>query len=106
MSSLRYVSTGCGPTSSAVGMFEPVTITSSVIALACPAVCGVGATSCASAGRTGEKRLAMIARHRPAEFAGDTPATTSSLDCSQLRLRVVEPTRLPVQQSSLECAQL
>jgi len=41
-------------------MFEPVTIISSVIALAWAAVCGVGATSCASAGRTGEKRLAMI----------------------------------------------
>jgi hypothetical protein len=42
-------------------MFEPVTIISSVIALAWTAVCGVGATSCASAERTGEKRLAMIA---------------------------------------------
>jgi hypothetical protein len=28
----RYVSTGFGPTSSAVGMFEPVTITSATIA--------------------------------------------------------------------------
>jgi len=41
-------------------MFEPVTIISSVIALAWTAVCGVGAMSCASAERTGEKRLAMI----------------------------------------------
>src|SRR5438445_10980646 len=32
MSSRRYVSTGFGPVSSAVGMFEPVTMTRSVVA--------------------------------------------------------------------------
>ena len=32
MSAGRYVSTGFGPTSSAVGMFEPVTITSTTVA--------------------------------------------------------------------------
>ena len=32
MSAGRYVSTGFGPTSSAVGMFEPVTITSATMA--------------------------------------------------------------------------
>jgi len=31
MSSFRYVSTGFGPTSSEVGMFEPVTTTSSIV---------------------------------------------------------------------------
>jgi hypothetical protein len=35
MSLARYVSTGFGPTSSAVGMFEPVTITRSTSALPC-----------------------------------------------------------------------
>src|ERR1700756_75896 len=38
MSSRRYVSTGFGPTSSAVGMFEPVTITRSAVASAAPAL--------------------------------------------------------------------
>src|SRR4029077_15800614 len=31
MSSVRYVSTGFGPTSSEVGILEPVTITSSIV---------------------------------------------------------------------------
>jgi hypothetical protein len=44
-------------------MFEPVTITSSVIALAWTAVCGVGVISWANAARSGQKMIAMVARH-------------------------------------------
>ena len=48
-------------------MFEPVTITSTVIAHGWPAVCGVGVTSCAERARTESKRLpAMIASVKPA----------------------------------------
>src|SRR6266576_4773103 len=65
MSSLRYVSTGLGPTSSAVGMFEPVTITSTVVATGWPPVSGVGVTSCANATKTGANTTTMGAKHRP-----------------------------------------
>ena len=40
MSSTRYVSTGFGPVSSAVGMFEPVTITRSAVASAAAGAAG------------------------------------------------------------------
>src|SRR5205823_7986301 len=46
-------------------MFEPVTITSSIVTPGWPVVCGVGATSCANVVRTGQKQAAMIAKHRP-----------------------------------------
>ena len=45
MSSFRYVSTGFGPTSSEVGMFEPVTTTSSMVTPERSGVCGVGEAS-------------------------------------------------------------
>src|SRR5213593_3715798 len=87
------MSTGCGPTSSAVWMFEPVTMTRSVVRITCSivppagtAVCGVGATSCANAARIGQKTPPMIARHRLMGFAGNTPATTSSWEYLYLLL--------------------
>src|SRR5204862_5067656 len=48
MSSWRYVSTGFGPTSSAVGMFEPVTITRSAVASAAAAAGAAGALGAAT----------------------------------------------------------
>src|SRR6266567_1304053 len=65
MSSFRYVSTGFGPTSSEVGMFEPVTITSSIVTPGWPVVCGVGDGFCANVARIGQKKAAVIAKHRP-----------------------------------------
>ena len=52
MSCGRYVSTGFGPVSSAVGMFEPVTTTRSTSAEGAGppgAVCAAGAGNCANA---------------------------------------------------------
>jgi hypothetical protein len=46
-------------------MFEPVTITSSMVMPGWPVVCGVGTSSCATVIRTGQKQAAMIARQRP-----------------------------------------
>src|SRR5438105_12456953 len=46
-------------------MFEPVTITSSIVTPGCPTVCGVGVGSCASAIMTEQRTAAMIARHSP-----------------------------------------
>jgi len=45
-------------------MFEPVTMTSNVVATGSPAVCGVGVgvSSCANAARSGQKMIVMIAR--------------------------------------------
>src|SRR5438128_11886191 len=65
MSDRRYVSTGFGPTSSEVGMFDPVTITSTVVAMGWSADCGVGVRSCADTARTEQKTPVTIATHRP-----------------------------------------
>src|SRR5213593_494173 len=63
MLSRLYVSTGFGPTSSAVGMFEPVTMTRSAVAAAgkifpWASRAGVGATTCAGRFDTMAKKIA------------------------------------------------
>src|SRR6266568_7293741 len=46
-------------------MFEPVTITSSIVTPGWPVVCGVGNGFCANVTRIGQKKAAVIAKHRP-----------------------------------------
>src|SRR5436190_2740731 len=77
ISSRRYVSTGCGPTSSAVGIFEPVTITSTVVTAGWLAL-APDEVFCASTTMTGKKTIKKLTRYKPglaAAFIAEYSAT-------------------------------
>src|SRR5262245_22556591 len=54
------MNTGFGLTSSAVGMSEPVTITSNVVATGSPLGCSVDVISCAEAARIGQRTRSHV----------------------------------------------
>src|SRR6476469_6792646 len=71
-------------------MFEPVTITSSIVTPGWPVVCGVGASSCANVMRTGQKQPAVIAKHRPVAggfIVGIPIGNSPTIDVTNLPIR-------------------